>query len=73
MQQQPVPVLQRLLPKVVRFNAYQVAGQIMPYKSAAQEKFFNANRKKLEKQGVNVSEWNDASKGKKIPKKVKSK
>jgi hypothetical protein len=45
----------------------------MPYKSKAQEKFFNANRKKLEKQGVNVAEWNAASKGKKLPKKAKKK
>jgi hypothetical protein len=45
----------------------------MPYKSKAQEKFFNANRKKLEKQGVNVDEWNKASKGKKLPAKVKKK
>ena len=45
----------------------------MPYKSVAQEKFFNANRKKLEKKGVNVGEWNKASKGKKLPKKVKTK
>lgn len=43
----------------------------MPYKSKAQEKFFNANRKSLEKQGVSVDEWNKASKGKKLPKKVK--
>ncbi len=40
----------------------------MPYKSLAQEKYFNANRAKLERQGVNVSEWNKASKGKKLPK-----
>lgn len=45
----------------------------MPYKSQAQERFFNANRKKLEAQGVNVQEWNDSSKGMKLPKKVKSK
>ena len=43
----------------------------MPYKSQAQEKYFNANKKKLEKQGVNVSEWNKASKGKKKKKKKK--
>lgn len=43
----------------------------MPYKSKAQEKFFNVNRAKLEKQGVDVNEWNKASKGKKLPKKVK--
>jgi hypothetical protein len=44
-----------------------------PYKSQAQEKFFNANKKKLEKQGVDVNEWNKASKGKKLPKKAKKK
>ena len=43
----------------------------MPYKSQAQEKYFNANRKKLEAQGVNVDEWNKSSKGKKLPKRVK--
>lgn len=43
----------------------------MPYKSKAQEAFFNANRKALEAQGVNVGEWNAASKGKKLPEKVK--
>lgn len=41
----------------------------MPYVSQAQEKYFNANRAKLEKEGVNVDEWNKASKGKKLPKK----
>lgn len=45
----------------------------MPYKSKAQERYFNANRVKLEKQGVNVDEWNKASKGKKLPKKAKNK
>jgi hypothetical protein len=45
----------------------------MPYKSKKQEKFFNTNREKLEKQGVNVDEWNAASKGKKLPEKVKKK
>lgn len=39
----------------------------MPYKSAAQRGYFNANRAKLEKQGVDVDEWNRASKGKKLP------
>ncbi len=42
----------------------------MPYKSLAQERYFNANRAKLEAQGVNVDEWNKASKGMKLPKKV---
>ena len=39
----------------------------MPYKSKAQERYFNANRDKLESEGVNVDEWNTASKGKKLP------
>lgn len=43
----------------------------MPYQSNQQRKFFNANRASLEKQGVNVDEWNKASKGKKLPSKVK--
>jgi hypothetical protein len=47
-------------------------GGIMPYKSKAQAAFFNVNKKKLEKKGVDVNEWNAASKGKKWPKKVKS-
>ena len=40
------------------------------YKSQAQEAYFNIHRKELEKQGVDVSEWNKASKGAKLPKKV---
>jgi hypothetical protein len=43
----------------------------MPYVSKAQEAYFNVNRKKLEAQGVDVDEWNAASKGKKLPKRVK--
>ena len=39
----------------------------MPYKSQSQRKFFNAHRKQLEKQGVNVAKWNRLSKGKKLP------
>lgn len=45
----------------------------MPYKSEAQRKYFNANKKKLAKQGVNVSEWNKKSKGKSLPKRAKKK
>lgn len=41
----------------------------MPYKSEAQRKYFNVNRKKLEAQGVDVDEWNQSSKGKKLPEK----
>lgn len=39
----------------------------MPYVSDAQRRYFNANRAKLEAQGVNVDEWNHASKGMKLP------
>lgn len=42
----------------------------MPYKSQAQAAYFNIHKKELEKQGVNVNEWNEASKGKTLPKKV---
>lgn len=42
----------------------------MPFKSEAQRKFFNANKAKLEAQGVNVNEWNNASKGMKLPEKA---
>jgi hypothetical protein len=43
----------------------------MPYKSEAQRKFFNANRAKLEAEGVDVDEFNKASKGKKLPERAK--
>ena len=42
----------------------------MPYKSEAQRKYFHANKKKLEKQGVDVNEWDRESKGLKLPKKA---
>jgi hypothetical protein len=45
----------------------------MPYKSEAQRKYFNANRKKLEAEGVDVDEWNESSKGKKLPEKAEKK
>jgi hypothetical protein len=45
----------------------------MPYRSEAQRKYFHANKKKLQAQGVDISEWDRSSKGKKIPKKVKRK
>jgi len=43
----------------------------MPFVSKAQEGYFNANRAKLEKQGVSVDEWNSASKGLKLPERKK--
>lgn len=39
----------------------------MPYASEAQRRYFHANKDKLQSQGVNVSEWDEASKGKKLP------
>lgn len=39
----------------------------VPYKSAAQRGYFHANRAKLEAQGVNVAEWDAASKSKALP------
>lgn len=43
----------------------------MPYKSKAQAAYFNIHKKELEKQGVNVAEWNKASRGKKMVARVK--
>lgn len=45
----------------------------MPYASDAQRKYFNANREKLESEGVNVAEYNEASKGMKLPEHAKQK
>lgn len=45
----------------------------MPYKSQAQAAYFNIHKKELEKQGVNVDEWNEASKGMKLPEHAKKK
>lgn len=42
----------------------------MPYKSKAQQAYFNIHKKELEKQGVDVDEWNKASKGAKLPAKA---
>jgi hypothetical protein len=42
----------------------------MPFKSKAQAAYFNIHKKELEKQGVDVNEWNKESKGLKLPKKV---
>ncbi|HXK16800.1 MAG TPA: hypothetical protein VNG33_03265 [Polyangiaceae bacterium] len=45
----------------------------MPYVSDAQRKYFNANRSQMEAQGVNVDEWNKATKGLKLPARVNPK
>lgn len=37
----------------------------MPYVSRAQQGYFHTHKAELEKQGVNVDEWDQASKGEK--------
>ncbi len=39
----------------------------MPYESLAQAAYFHTHKKELEKQGVDVGEWDAASRGKKLP------
>jgi hypothetical protein len=39
----------------------------MPFKSEAQRRYFEANKTKLQKQGVDVKEWEQSSKGMKLP------
>ena len=39
----------------------------MPYKSQAQVAYFNTHKKEMQRQGVDVNEWNQASKGMKLP------
>ena len=39
----------------------------MPYESKAQQGYFHAHKAELEKLGVSVDEWDQASKGKKLP------
>jgi hypothetical protein len=43
----------------------------MPYESRAQEEFFNEHRGELKRQGVDVDEWNNVSKGLKLPNRAK--
>jgi hypothetical protein len=45
----------------------------MSYKSRAQAAYFNIHKKELGAEGVDVSEWNSASKGMKLPKRAKGK
>ena len=42
-------------------------GRSMPFKSEAQRRYFEPNKTKLEKQGVDVKEWEQSSKGLKLP------
>ena len=45
----------------------------MPFKSEAQRRYFETNKSKLEKQGVDVKEWEQASKGMKLPERASQK
>jgi hypothetical protein len=38
-----------------------------PFVSEAQRRFFNINRTRLARQGLNVDEWNKKSEGLKLP------
>ena len=40
----------------------------MPYASQAQAGYFHTHKKQLEAQGVDVGEWDAATKGKSLPK-----
>ena len=42
----------------------------MPFKSETQRRYFEANKTKLEKQGVDVKEWEQSSKGLKLPERM---
>lgn len=57
----------------LRKSSQRKGAMAMPFKSKAQEKYFFANRSKLEKQGVNVKEWVKASEGKVLPMKAPKK
>jgi hypothetical protein len=39
----------------------------VPFKSEAQRRYFEANKSKLQKQGVDVKEWEESSRGLKLP------
>jgi len=45
----------------------------MPYRSNAQRRYFHANRAELERQGVNVDEWDRSSEGMGLPERAKKK
>jgi hypothetical protein len=50
-----------------------IDGGRMPFKSEAQRRYFEANKSKLEKQGVDVEEWEQASKGMELPERAPKK
>jgi hypothetical protein len=42
----------------------------MPYVSKSQAAYFNIHKKELERQGVDVNEWDAASRGQHVPEHV---
>ena len=42
----------------------------MPYKSLAQQGYFHTHKAQLERQGVDVGEWDAATKGKSLPRRA---
>ena len=42
----------------------------MPFRSLAQQRYFEANKAKLESQGVNVSEWEKSTGDKPLPERI---
>ncbi len=42
----------------------------MPYKSKAQQRYFHANKVKLEAEGVNVAEWDKSTGSKRLPERI---
>ncbi len=42
----------------------------MPFKSVAQRGWMESHKKELEAKGVNLKEWETASKGKDLPKRL---
>jgi len=45
----------------------------VPYVSQAQAGYFHTHRKQLERQGVDVGEWDAATKGRHLPKRTAKK
>ena len=45
----------------------------MLFKSEAQRRYFEANKAKLERKGVDVKEWEESSEGLKLPDRVETK
>jgi len=42
----------------------------MPYKSKAQQRYFHANKAKLEAEGINVAEWDKSTGSKRLPERI---